>query len=104
VPILLARRWVTPFRFGGKTRGSLEPALQHLAPGRIREQRRQIILPQGQEAARKIGGVGHGTEYTPWLRAKQRTPSPGRVFDEAIAPKHCIVGMGDCPRDETMRA
>jgi hypothetical protein len=26
------------------------------------------------------------------------------VFDEAIAPKHCIVGMGDCPRDETMRA
>lgn len=77
--------------------------MQQLRLGGIGEERREIILPQHQEAAGEVGSVAHRTPYR--MEPRQRKPPRrrGRLFDEAIVPKHCIVAEGDPLAAETSR-
>jgi hypothetical protein len=95
---------VTRARFLGSSRGHLGPHAPQFHPGRIREERGQVILPQGQEAAGEVRGIRHDIEYTPRSRAEKQSRRLACVFDEALPPKHCIVGVGDDPRGEKTRA
>jgi hypothetical protein len=70
---------------------------------RLGEERGEIIFPQSQEAAGKVRGVGHTTEYTVPLRVKKQRAAVARVFDEAIGAKRCIVAAGDVSRSEPTR-
>jgi hypothetical protein len=87
-----------------KGQTGLDPALQALHLGRIRKERRQVILPQRKEATGKVRGVGHRTTYMPWSGPGKRPDGCRRAFDEAIRVKHCIVAEGTLPRGETPRA
>ncbi len=81
-------------------RAGLDPALQHLYLGRVREERGEVIFPQAQKTTGEIWGVGHRAEYTLRPQPGKRPLACRRVFDEAIAPKHCIVAEGDFLRGE----
>src|SRR5690348_13436983 len=72
-----------PRRDGARQR-SPKPWLHQARLGRICKDRREIILPQRQEAAGKICSIAHHTQYRPQPYGKKRRVSGRRVFDEAI--------------------
>jgi len=89
-----------PRRDGARQR-SPKPWLHQPRLGRICKDRREIILPQRQEAAGKICSIAHHTQYRLQPYGKKRRVSGRRVFDEAILSKHCIVVAADPLRAET---
>jgi hypothetical protein len=88
-------------RRGGARQRNPKPWLHQPRLGWICKDRREIILPQRQEAAGKICSIAHRTQYRLQPCGKKRRVSGRRVFDEAILPKHCIVVAADPLRAET---
>jgi hypothetical protein len=74
-----------------RRRDETEPAVQRLGHFRVGSQRRQIIAPQGDEAARYIVGFAHLGEYRTGGRRRQPRLGTAGVFDEAGAANRCIV-------------
>jgi hypothetical protein len=85
----------------GESGGPTSYQLGSVRPG---EERRDILLPQGQIATSKLFGVGHGSKYTLGRAARKETVRHVRLFDDAIRPKHCIVVGEKHLRGETPRA
>lgn len=77
--------------------------MQQFRLGGIGEKRRKIILPQHQEAAGEVCSVAHRIPYRMEPRERKPQQRHDRLFDEAIAPKHCIVVEGDPRAAETSR-
>jgi len=65
--------------------------VQRLGHFRVGSQRRQIIAPQGDEAARYIVGFAHHREYKATGHYRPPRSEMAGVFDEAGAANRCIV-------------
>jgi len=68
------------------------------------EQRREIIGPPIEIAARQIFGVWHRVLYIPLPAGLQPPAARRHRFDAALAPKRCIVRVGDRSGPEMARA
>jgi len=67
-----------------------EPAAQRLGRLRVGQQRRQILRPQLEKAARQLVGLVHPRHYTRAARALHG-PAQAFRFDEANRKIRCIV-------------
>jgi hypothetical protein len=65
--------------------------VQRLGHFRVGRQRRQIIAPQGDEAARYVVGFAHPRKYKAGRRTQQPRLRIFGVFDEAGGANRCIV-------------
>jgi hypothetical protein len=71
--------------------GGCYPARQRFRDPRIGKQRRQIIRPQRQIAARQILGLVHPTKYSRGAALRHAFVLDRSVFDAALAAICCIV-------------
>jgi hypothetical protein len=84
---------ITRRRLRQRTSDDGKPAAQTLGHLRIGNERRQILRPKREKAARQIVFLAHRRHYRGYPRSRQHGFWEAFVFDEAEGANRCIVAL-----------